>query len=86
MEPDLAPNAPVDCCCPPNRLVVALDAGCPKVETPKGFLLALSDEGVDPSPLKNPPPAPPVEDPPKMDEVVVGLVLLLKMELDPVEG
>jgi hypothetical protein len=60
--------------------------GCPKVETPKGFLLALSDEGVDPSPLKNPPPAPPVEDPPKMDEVVVGLVLLLKMELDPVEG
>jgi hypothetical protein len=61
-------------------------------------LPALSDEGVDPSPLKNPPPPeldpnnPPeagvaAEDPPKMDEVVVGLVLLpLKMELDPVEG
>ena len=45
---------------PPKRLEeVADEPDCPKAVAPKGFLLALSDEAVDPRPPRNPPPPPP---------------------------
>ena len=97
MDPDLGadpPNRLCCCCCwPPKRLVAGLEGACPNAEAPNGFLLAASVLGVEPRPLKNPPPelelAPPkipplelcVADPPKMEPLDAAGMLELKGDL-----
>ena len=100
MDPDLGADPPPNrlcCCCwPPKRLVAGPDEACPNAETPKGFLVAASVLGVEPRPLKNPPPEleleppkiPPLElgaaDPPKMEPLDAAGLLELKGDLENV--
>ena len=100
MDPDFAPNPPAEDDCPPKRLEDPVAADCPKTgAAPKGFLLALSELGADPRPLKNPPPPPdpniPPEEvveggafdaPPKMEDDGAGAGAFPKMDPEPVEG